>query len=157
MTLDEWLTLSRTGNLAFAGMMNACRSMLPQAQADATPLATEDRVSRLRLGRRKVTPGEMVLIRDLTDGNVTPHDWCMGEAPPQRAGGHRRRQYGVWIVHRFGEPIMRTAHISRNGACAAAGFKPPVDAVLMKNKGYECRLVSRFEPTRELRRVLSDA
>jgi hypothetical protein len=155
MTLDEWLNLSGTGNAAFAAMMNARRHTLSQDRQANTPLATEDRVSRLRLGRRKVTPGEIVLVAELTGRAVQASDWFGGPPVPKvPPGGYKRKQYGVWIVHCGDQPMLSTAHISKDEAWQAAGFAAPVDEVKAKTLGYDCRMVSRFEPNRELRRVL---
>lgn len=153
MTFDEWLVLSKVTNAVAAERMNGLRHILPPGLRVRTPPSTLDRVSRIRLGRKPVHPGEIALVEHLTGGAVQASDWQGPPAPPARPGQHRRPVYGVWIVFRDGEALPDTARLLQDDAWRAAGFRAPVDAVALKQQGIECRMVSKVQPTREMRRA----
>jgi hypothetical protein len=67
MTLDDWLTSTKTSNAAFAARANW----------------SGETIRRYRSGAREPDIAAMAVIFDLTDGNVTPNDWA-GVGPRNR-------------------------------------------------------------------------
>jgi len=141
MTLDEWLTLTRTTNAAAAESLNRILRKAPQRGEAEAPPVNEDRMSRLRLGRRRPTAAEIVAVRTLTGGQVTDADWLRPPAEKAKRGNWRMMKRGIWIVHVQGVPDTSTASLSPEDAWRKAGHDP-AKAPDLKKRGIDCRMVS---------------
>ena len=60
MRFDDWMTVSNISNSAFGGRMGV----------------SGETIRRYRAGEREPDQRVMAIIFDLTDGDVTPNDWC---------------------------------------------------------------------------------